>query len=259
MLHREDVGIEICYPLFTFLSNPQITQCITDIWPHRLPKEIGVIVSKIRNAFVAQFIAHPGLAKLVKQGGLLSQVIDVGKLSNQISRTHKSWKIIRRFMLLIVGHRETRMFDVFFQSEGYRGRSSRPACPVSLGRLCGATPVRKAKRSGAGSAVMPDRTRRRSQRAVGSSPLVISNRFATSRKNSFSGIKNLAERCDLGIQTHAAVNFEVVEFTTKRSHRVSLLAPKPCLLQMFSRERYRISRASAMPSRSALRTICERV
>jgi 5-methylthioadenosine/S-adenosylhomocysteine deaminase len=32
-----------------------------------------------------------------------------------------------------------------------------------------------------------------------------------------SGIKDLAERYDLGIQTHAAVNFEVVEFTRRRT------------------------------------------
>ena len=32
-----------------------------------------------------------------------------------------------------------------------------------------------------------------------------------------AGIKDLAERYDLGIQTHAAVNFEVVEFTRRRT------------------------------------------
>src|ERR1700720_2439148 len=46
VLHREDVSIEVGYPLFAFLSNPQIAQCITDIRLHLLAKEIGIIVSK---------------------------------------------------------------------------------------------------------------------------------------------------------------------------------------------------------------------
>ncbi len=49
-----------------------------------------------------------------------------------------------------------------------------------------------------------------------------------------SGIKDLAERYDLGIQTHAAVNFEVVEFTRRRTgmrdiaylHHLGVLGPR---------------------------------
>jgi 5-methylthioadenosine/S-adenosylhomocysteine deaminase len=49
-----------------------------------------------------------------------------------------------------------------------------------------------------------------------------------------SGIKELAERYDLGIQTHAAVNFEVVEFTRRRTgmrdieylHHLGILGPR---------------------------------
>jgi 5-methylthioadenosine/S-adenosylhomocysteine deaminase len=49
-----------------------------------------------------------------------------------------------------------------------------------------------------------------------------------------SGIKDLAERYDLGIQTHAAVNFEVVEFTRRRTgmrdieylHYLGVLGPR---------------------------------
>jgi 5-methylthioadenosine/S-adenosylhomocysteine deaminase len=49
-----------------------------------------------------------------------------------------------------------------------------------------------------------------------------------------SGIKELAERYDLGVQTHAAVNFEVVEFTRRRTgmrdveylHHLGILGPR---------------------------------
>ena|ERR1700719_2238316 len=114
MLHREHVSIEIGYPLLAFLCDPEITQCISDIRPHLLPEEIWVIVSKIRNAHVSQFFARPSFSELIEQGGLLSKIVDVGKLSDQIGRAHKSWRIICRFMRFIFGHRETRVLDVFF-------------------------------------------------------------------------------------------------------------------------------------------------
>jgi hypothetical protein len=45
---------------------------------------------------------------------LLSKVVDVSQLSDQISCAYKPREIICRFMCLIIGHRETRMFDVDF-------------------------------------------------------------------------------------------------------------------------------------------------
>jgi hypothetical protein len=55
MLHREDVGIEISNPLFAFLGDPQIAQRISDVRPHLLPEEIGIIVSQISNALIPVF------------------------------------------------------------------------------------------------------------------------------------------------------------------------------------------------------------
>jgi len=87
MLHREDIGVEIGYPLLAFLGDPQITQCIPDVWPDLLPEEIRIVVSQIRNALVPQFVAHPCFTKFGEQGRLLSKVVDVGQLADQICGT----------------------------------------------------------------------------------------------------------------------------------------------------------------------------
>ena len=93
MLHREDVGIEISNPLFAFLGDPQIAQRISDVRPHLLPEEIGIIVSQISDALVSQFFARPCFPKLVEQGGLFSKIVDVGKLPDQIGGPHKTRKV----------------------------------------------------------------------------------------------------------------------------------------------------------------------
>ncbi len=66
MLHGEHVRVEIGNPLLALLRDSKVAQGISDIWSDRLPKEIWIVCSQIRNAIVVQFIAYPDLAKLVK-------------------------------------------------------------------------------------------------------------------------------------------------------------------------------------------------
>ena len=66
MLYREHVCIEISNPLLALLRDSKVAQGIADIRPDRLPEEIWIVSSQICDAIVFQFIAHSGLAKLVK-------------------------------------------------------------------------------------------------------------------------------------------------------------------------------------------------
>src|ERR1700757_3344672 len=77
MLHREHVCIEIGNPLLALLRDSKVAQRISDIRPDHLPEEIWIVSSQICDAIVLQFIGHSRLAKLVKKGGELSQVVDV--------------------------------------------------------------------------------------------------------------------------------------------------------------------------------------
>jgi len=77
VLHREYVCVEIGDPLLALLRDSKIAQGIADIRSDPLPEEIWIISSQICDAIVFQFAAHSRLAKLVKKGGLFSQVIDV--------------------------------------------------------------------------------------------------------------------------------------------------------------------------------------
>src|SRR5215472_3073621 len=90
MLHREHVCIEIGNPLLALLRHAKVAQGISDIRPDRLPEEIWVIISQIGDAIVIQFIDHSRLAKLVKKGRLLSQVVDVRELPDQIRCTYQA-------------------------------------------------------------------------------------------------------------------------------------------------------------------------
>ena len=66
MLYREHVCIEIGNPLLALLRDLKVAQGISDVRPDRLPEEIWIVSSQICDAIVFQFIAHSGLAKLVK-------------------------------------------------------------------------------------------------------------------------------------------------------------------------------------------------
>src|ERR1700730_2423074 len=66
MLHREHVCIEIGNPLLALLGDAKVAQGISDIRSDRLPEEIWIVCSQIRNAIVFQFVAHSCLAKLVE-------------------------------------------------------------------------------------------------------------------------------------------------------------------------------------------------
>src|SRR5205085_10167054 len=100
---------------------------IADIRPNRFPEEIRIVSSQIYDAIVFQFIAHSRLAKLVKKGSLLSQVVDVRELSDQIRSAYQAGKIVSGLVLLILGNREARVFYVGFDrwyvqvDEGFRG------------------------------------------------------------------------------------------------------------------------------------------
>src|ERR1700756_1702637 len=94
MLHREHVRIEISNPLLALLRDSKIAQGIADVRPDRLPEEIWVVSPQIGDAIVFQFIGHSCLAKLVKQSSLLSQVIDVRELPDQIRSTYQARKIV---------------------------------------------------------------------------------------------------------------------------------------------------------------------
>jgi len=76
MLHRKHVtSVEIRYPLLTLLGNSEIAQDVSNIRSYRFPKEIWIIGSQNLNAVVSQSIAHSRLAKFVKLGRQLSQVV----------------------------------------------------------------------------------------------------------------------------------------------------------------------------------------
>src|SRR6516225_10595717 len=94
MLYREHVCIEIGNPLLALLRDSKVAQSIPDIRPNRLPEEIWIVISQIRDTIVIQFIAHSRLAKLVKEGSLLSQVVDVRELPDQIRSTYQARKIV---------------------------------------------------------------------------------------------------------------------------------------------------------------------
>src|SRR5215469_5732371 len=114
MLYREHVCIEIGNPLLALLRDPKVAKGISDVRSDRLPEEIRIVSSQIGDAVVFQFIGHSGLAKLVKQGSLLSQVVDVRKLPDQICSTYQARKIVGGLVLLILGNREARVFYVGF-------------------------------------------------------------------------------------------------------------------------------------------------
>jgi hypothetical protein len=95
MLHREHVCIEIGNPLLALLRDSKVAQGISDIRSNRFPEEIWIVSSQICDAFVLQLITHSGLAKLVKQGRLFSEVIDVRELPDQIRSTYEAGKIVR--------------------------------------------------------------------------------------------------------------------------------------------------------------------
>src|SRR5215831_6797085 len=118
MLHREHVCIEIGNPLLALLRDSKVAQGIPDIRPDRLPEEIWIVISQIRDTIVIQFIGHSRLAKLVKQGGLLSQVVDVRELPDQIRSTYQARKIVSGLVLLILGDREARVFYIGFDRRG---------------------------------------------------------------------------------------------------------------------------------------------
>src|SRR5215469_1409143 len=111
MLHREYVCIEIGNPLLALLRDSKVAQGISDIRPDHLPEEIWIVSSQIRDAVVLQFIGHSRLAKLVKWSSLLPQVVDVRELPDQIRCTYQAWKIVGRFVLLILGNWEPGVFD----------------------------------------------------------------------------------------------------------------------------------------------------
>src|SRR5262249_7068759 len=127
MLHREHVCIEIGNPLLALLRDSKIAQSISDIRPDRLPEKIWIISSQICDSIVLQFSVHSRLAKLVKQRSLLSQVVDVRDLPDQIRSTYQARKIVSRLVLLILRNREARVFYVGFDrrgveaDEGFRG------------------------------------------------------------------------------------------------------------------------------------------
>ena len=127
MLHREHVCIEIGNPLLALLRDSKVAQGIPDIRPDRLPEEIWIVISQIRDTIVIQFIGHSRLAKLVKQGSLLSQVVDVRELPDQIRSTYQARKIVGGFVFLVLGNREAGVFYVGFDcrsvqaDEGFRG------------------------------------------------------------------------------------------------------------------------------------------
>ena len=114
MLHREHIGVEIGNPLLALLGDAKIAQSISDIRPDSLPEEIWIICSQIRDAVVFQFIDHSSLAKLIKQRGLFSQIVDVGELPDQIRSTYQARKIVSGLVLLVLGHRKTGVFYVGF-------------------------------------------------------------------------------------------------------------------------------------------------
>src|SRR6516162_10052956 len=118
MLHREHVCIEIGNPLLALLRDSKVAQGIPDIRPDRLPEEIWIVISQIRDTIVIQFIAHSGLAKLVKQGSLLSQIVDVRELPDQIRSTYQTRKIVGGLVLLVLGDREAGVFYVGFDRRG---------------------------------------------------------------------------------------------------------------------------------------------
>jgi len=109
------------------LRDSKVAQGISDIRPDRLPEEIWIIISQIGDAIVIQFIDHTRLAKLVKQGRLLSQVVDVRDLPDQIRCTHQARKIVSGLVFLVLGNWEARVFYVGFDrrgvqaDEGFRG------------------------------------------------------------------------------------------------------------------------------------------
>src|SRR6516225_9462486 len=66
MLHREHVCIEIRNPLLALLRDSKVAQRVSYIRPDRLPEKVWIVSAQICDAAVFQFIAHSGLAKLVK-------------------------------------------------------------------------------------------------------------------------------------------------------------------------------------------------
>ena len=67
MLRREHICIEIGDPLLALLRDPKVAQRVTDIRSYRLPEEIRIVLTQIRDAIISQFIAHSCLAKLVQK------------------------------------------------------------------------------------------------------------------------------------------------------------------------------------------------
>src|SRR6516162_1042721 len=114
VLHREYVCVEIGDPLLALLRDSKIAQGIADIRSDPLPEEIWIVSSQICDAIVFQFAAHSRLAKLVKKGGLFSQVVDVRELPDQIGSTYQARKIVSGLVLLILGNWEAGVFDVGF-------------------------------------------------------------------------------------------------------------------------------------------------
>ena len=127
MLHREHVCIKIGNPLLALLRNSKVAQGISYIRPNRLPEKIWIVSSQICDAIVIQSITHSSLAKFIKQSSLLSQIVDVRELPDQIRSTYQARKIVRRLVLLILRNREPRVFYVGFNrrdiqaDEGFRG------------------------------------------------------------------------------------------------------------------------------------------
>jgi hypothetical protein len=88
MLHRKHVtSVEI--PTAYLLGNSEIAQDVSNTRSYRFPKEIWTIGSQNLNTVVTQSIAHSRLAKFVKLGRQLSQVV---RLYRPLYSVETSWR-----------------------------------------------------------------------------------------------------------------------------------------------------------------------
>jgi hypothetical protein len=84
MLHQKHVCVEVSNPLLALLRDSKVTQGIHKIRLYHLPKKVRVVRPQVGGTVEIQFLADSGLAKFVEQSSCPTQVVDVGKLPDEI-------------------------------------------------------------------------------------------------------------------------------------------------------------------------------
>lgn len=64
MFRAENIGIQISYPLFAFLSYTKITQSLLDIGAHHIPVEFCLVVVQVSGSLVAKILVGSYFFKL---------------------------------------------------------------------------------------------------------------------------------------------------------------------------------------------------